>query len=536
MPTFADFEIWVGAAASAGGGWPVQVFTSPAGPATGRLTLDLAAEELQTVLTQVRSIDPDLELRKVFGRRLFDALFAGKILEVWQASRGRVDGGEADGLRLRLWIEDPALAALPWELLWSGQFLATDARLVVSRYLPVREPARFTLPARLKVLLVVERPAALPAISQAEVDRLTAALTALAPGVGHQVLFNPPLAGIQSALQQEPHVLHYLGHGAGGKLLLVGEDGQSVVPVASDELAQLFLGRPSLRLVVLNACNSAQADPGGLFSGIGPALVGKSLPAVIAMQYPFVQLDTAGRFSRAFYGALANGKAVDVAVNEARQLLSAQGLADRDWSTPVLYMGTRSGRILSPLGQGAVDPQSDAAWRSVQEAARGAGALAALAELSQVFQDFAGRLRRIEEQTALAERLGALRAALAPCREQVERAGGFVVDFQKLQQDWIPVRTGPWPALQVFLDGSPRLATEPWRPVLEARAAEVEAGFNELALQRLAHGVLDFGSQVARADLAVRQRMSQELAELKDLSDRTLGRFEIAGTPPEGDP
>jgi hypothetical protein len=195
-------------------------------------------------------------------------------------------------------------------------------------------------------------------------------------------------------------------------------------------------------------------------------------------------------------------------------------------------MGTRSGRILNPLGHGAVDPQSEQAWLSVQEAARKTGALAALAELSQVFQEFAGRLRRIEGLTALTDQLGGLRSEFAPCREQVEKAGGFVQDFQELQKAWLPVRTGSWPALQVFLDGRPELSDPSWRTALEQSAAEIEAGFGTVTLPRLANGVTTLGTQIVRADLAVRQRMSRELAELKELSDRTLGHFDVAGAPP----
>jgi hypothetical protein len=66
------------------------------------------------------------------------------------------------------------------------------------------------------------------------------------------------------------------------------------------------------------------------------------------MQYNAVTMDTASRFSQALYVALANGIPVDFAVNEARQQISAGNLLkQRDWSTPVLYMGTRQGCIWS---------------------------------------------------------------------------------------------------------------------------------------------------------------------------------------------
>ena len=119
-------------------------------------------------------------------------------------------------------------------------------------------------------------------------------------------------------------------------------------PIADVEFAMAFRGRRSLRLLVLTACATSQAPLGTLFEGVGPSLIRAGLPAVVAMQYPTVQLETAGLFSAAFYGALAKGVALDVAVNEARQSIASGPLLDsRDWSTPVLYMGTRTGQILN---------------------------------------------------------------------------------------------------------------------------------------------------------------------------------------------
>ena len=160
-------------------------------------------------------------------------------------------------------------------------------------------------------------------------------------------------------------------------------------------------GRPSLRLIVLNACYSSQPAAGELFAGMGPSLVKMQMPAVVAMQYNTVFVDTAGTFSQAFYGALANGIPVDFAVNEARQLLSAGPLLeDRDWSTPVLYMGTRQGRILV-LPQEATSAV-DQAWQSLQAAVEVSEnqkeqAEAAMAELTQRFREMANRQQDMSE-------------------------------------------------------------------------------------------------------------------------------------------
>jgi hypothetical protein len=289
-----------------------------------------------------------MDSRESFGRKLFEALFRGKVRDVWKTSRGRLSGGEADGLRLRLCINDPQIAALPWELLYEDDmgFLATADNVALSRYLPVPEPSVFTICDKLRVLVVVESPSNLDPIEDQVINKLRRALTDSGSFVEPEILKNATIPMIQNALnQQDYHVLHFLGHGQAGKLALVQAGGTERKYIADREFAQLVQGRSALRLIVLNACYSSQPVDGVLFAGVGPSLVKMQIPAVVAMQYDTVAVDTAVQFNDAFYGALAKGDAVDFAVNTARQLLSSAGLEMRDWSTPVLYMGTRQGRL-----------------------------------------------------------------------------------------------------------------------------------------------------------------------------------------------
>jgi hypothetical protein len=422
---FADFEVWIGVSAfpapgSVPGIFPVQVFSSPAGPARSELVLNVTSADLLTELVQVQGVDPNLQVRKAFGKRLFEALFTGEVRDAWMVSQGRIKAGEADGLRLRLWINVPELAVLPWELLWeeqSNNFLATSADLVVSRYLPVPEPPVWLIQGPLRILVVVESPPGVPAIDPEEVDHLTQALQALGNAVVLEIRHNLTIAEIEDALEQNYHVLHFLGHGMAGKLVVTGDNGQAT-SVDDEAFAQIVLGRRSLRLVVLNACHSSQADQTGLFTGVGPALIQKGLPAVIAMQYPSVQLETASRFSQQFYRALANGLPVDEAVNAARRTLSAGPLLySRDWSTPVLYMGTRSGHILSFLNKetNAVDR----AWQVIQAAAQGSDEKAALAELALSFSEIVSRHQQLQNLVTLGRHLQNVQTAFGQCTEVV---------------------------------------------------------------------------------------------------------------------
>lgn len=532
---FADFEVWIGSAtlpsmSNTPDVFPVQVVISPAGSATGELALPISTPDFKTDLVQVQGAEPDLELRKSFGKRLFEALFTGKVRDVWVASQNRVN---ADGLRLRLLINMPELAVLPWELLWDEEgnnFLATSADLVVSRYLPVREPpVLLSSEKQLRILLVVESPPGVPVIESKEVEHLESAVRAL-DAVFLQVRSNLKMAEIENELQQDYHVLHFLGHGTDGKLIVTGEDGRAM-SIDDQAFAQVVLGRRSLRLVVLNACYSSQVDQAGLFAGVGPALVQKGLPAVIAMQYHSVQLDTASIFSKAFYRALANGLPVDVAVNAGRRALSAGPLLDsRDWSTPVLYMGTRSGHIL-----GFLDKENNAveqAWHTIQAAAQESDeSKAALAELAQSFRDLASRHQQLETLITLDRYLRDVRADFEPCTEIIKRAGDWrnlsPPDLNELSQTWQRVLQNRVDPLRVFVKSYPNVDTIAWFPKIEEQTATIDAELARGDLGPLIKSVSGYGNELAQAEAYVRQQLDQALTHLVTFSNRTLGRLDV---------
>src|SRR5262249_39069959 len=129
---------------------------------------------------------------------------------------------------------------------------------------------------------------------------------------------------------------------------------------------------------------------------------GSGVPAVVAMQYPFVTQPTAATFNQAFYRALRDGAALDEAVNHGRKVLSASAdlLRRRDWSTPVCYLGTRSARALGLRPASA--PAEARALDAVRMAAEGsADARAALAQLTARVRDVVGRLDRVRADLRL---------------------------------------------------------------------------------------------------------------------------------------
>jgi hypothetical protein len=533
MNTYIPFEIWIDAPAASVPSkgtvvYPMRVIDSPAGPAEGSLALKFSDKTFKTRLAGVQGEGVDLDQRKAFGEMLYLALFNGKIRDAWMESRGRVAAGQASGLRLRLWFNDPALAALPWELLWDADngFLATTAGMALSRFLPVPEPPIFTLERPLRVALAVASPVNLPKIPDSEIDALVNTLQNLAPNVELILVRDANVPKLQAALQNDIHVLHFLGHGQPGRLALLGRVNEPVEFIGDEAFAQLFLGRRSLRLVVLNACASSISQDGNLFKGIGPALIQKRIPAVVAMQYPTVQADSASRFSQAFYRALAEGLPVDIAVNEGRQLLSAGPLlGTRDWSTPVLYMGTRSGAILELIKPDT--SQEERAWQVVSAAATASGESGSLKQLSGNFAKIADLQRNMAALIELEDQVRTARLSYAPCESVVEKARGAALMFNgnRFAQAWKPLRQNQIADLQSFLQGKEALAVSTGLENLDAHLQQLENAIQQAAMGDMLNRATAFGSFLVNAEAKVREAQRQVLESLLSTTDNTLGKF-----------
>jgi hypothetical protein len=378
----------------------------------------------------------------------------------------------------------------------------------VSRYLPTAEPDLLPPAEHLRVLLLVESPPGFPVIDT-EVEQLQAAIAGLGPKVDLRVERNLTAQQLQNTLQ-ECHVLHLLAHGFPGEVLLTGADGGGAA-IEDQAFAQLFLGRPSLRLVVLCACSSSQATGEGLFAGTGPALIRKRVPAVVAMQYRAVRVTTAGQFSQAFYAALTRGREVGVAVNEGRQSLSAgELLAGRDWSTPVLYLGTRSS-LLFDFWRGPGQPA-----QPLQTLAQGQEeAQKALEELASAFETIRAALRRVRLLTELRDVFEQLRAGFARCRAGIDKANGIPtrIDGDAVENDWGQLCDAAWQELCRLVD---ELGDVPgvtaWAAPLRAGVQGLLEVFQSRAMVPFTTRVLDFDKLLNRTAPPLRRQVDEAVA------------------------
>jgi len=232
------------------------------------------------------------------------------------------------------------------------------------------------------------------------------------------VLRSATVGRIQAKLASKPrHVVHVIAHGVAGKILLVGEDTKSMSALDDVAFAQLFAGR-AVRLVLLGVCQSAANAAGAPLRGVGPALIAQRVPAVVAMQYPSVLLDTAAAFAGGFYDALAGSLPVDVAVSEARQRLAAlMDLGARDWSTPVLFVGTREASIVEIAAEPmAVAPitaaeTGDAIARGVERLRRLRRIELPLLELDKKVRELVAEAKRADDE----EKLSAMDGMVTDC-------------------------------------------------------------------------------------------------------------------------
>ena len=103
---------------------------------------------------------------------------------------------------------------------------------------------------------------------------------------------------------------------------------------------------PSLRLVFLNACEGAAASQSDDLASSAAAVVRRSVPAVVAMQYSISDA-SAIEFARTFYESLADNLSVDAAVTDARKAVSFAAPHSLEWATPVLFLAATDGRLFS---------------------------------------------------------------------------------------------------------------------------------------------------------------------------------------------
>ncbi|MES2304609.1 MAG: CHAT domain-containing protein [Gemmatimonadota bacterium] len=295
------------------------------------------------------------------GDMLFQALFSGPCRDLFNTSLGHIQGREI-GLRIKLHIDpnDPdlaGLASLPWELMYRAEtrdFLSLSRGTPLVRYLDVQRPfALLPFSPPLRILVAVSSPAGAPPLDLAHERKAIETTWGKRADVAVDFLDRVTSRQLTDRLAaRHYHVLHFMGHGdfdpdRGTGVLLLEDDAGQPSPIDGATLGMLLRDVASMRLVFLNACNTARVGSGpGLdpFAGVASALVMAGVPAVVAMQFP-ISDNAAIEFASTFYPRLVEGFPVDAAVAEARKAIRMADRKSWEWATPVLFMRSKDGAL-----------------------------------------------------------------------------------------------------------------------------------------------------------------------------------------------
>lgn len=368
----------------------LAVLPNPAGllGSVPAVSVPLLSEDDQFLLDDLERknlvVDDAIKLGKELTERL---LPDGPVRAIYQQALALA--GQDGGVRIRLNIQAPDLAQIPWELLFDplhlgedkpAYFLALNPRISLARFeerlipppkLALKTPTHLSIrPVTSNARVSGQRPLKLEhertvieqALSNFNVDGVEIELEPFVEQASWE--------GLTQALAGKTDLFHFAGHGV---LDIRSRDPQTGVPqeavgqivlqtstadptprlVPARDLANL-LAAAGVRLAVLGACNSGRRDRVSPWNAVAPALLEGGLAAVIAMQY-LVQDDAAVAFSKAFYTSLAAGLTIDEAVSSGRRAManvaSLNPLTNLEWVVPVLYLNSADGVLFTELAQ-----------------------------------------------------------------------------------------------------------------------------------------------------------------------------------------
>lgn len=319
----------------------------------------------------------DLSEIQILGANLYSVLFKNgeRNNDVGLKLKKAIDGcGGDSSVRIVLqFVGEPEIAVWPWEYLYDRDtqcYLASKPRVAINRHLQLNTDLRRIQvdDEEIRLLLIAAKPfgndpsygpvASKPVQTAIDnLDKVPALAGKIIPKYlddsGHPL--GPPSEGkLQATWSRfkdefrdwEPHIVHFVGHGrcedGKGSLGFLNEAGD-INWVIVDNIVTALSGGPQLKLVFLQACESASAyDFESIYkgvSGVAQRLSLINIPAVVAMQYK-IDNGSANRFAEVFYRALAENKPIDLAVAEGRSTLASECDNSRiqTFGFPVLYV------------------------------------------------------------------------------------------------------------------------------------------------------------------------------------------------------
>jgi CHAT domain-containing protein len=294
----------------------------------------------------------------IYGEKLFSAVFFDRVIYSTYSSFQQDASRLNKGLRIRLSMDDVRLSNLAWELLFDSDphqnhFIGLYKKSPIIRSLDLRFPARpIKTKYPLKILGLAITPENLPKL---EIEQEKSLIEQTLHGLINdgKVFLKWSSASTWDGFQREVrtgewNILHYIGHSGlnpnhGGEIYF-----EEPKPTSAEDFAMPLHDCPSLKLVVLNSCESAGSAIGSNgFSSLAATLVKAGVPAVVAMQGRIMD-DHAIFLAYKFYEALVDGLPIEAALSEARQNLKhAFNEDDFYWALPVLFMRSVDGKLFN---------------------------------------------------------------------------------------------------------------------------------------------------------------------------------------------
>jgi CHASE2 domain-containing sensor protein len=349
---FKNFDLYI--ESKLGESYKVKAQSETMGEAAGLFTLPPDCLKIAGELKNVKKILEGSDLPMNFGVSLHRCLFQDSIGDMLRVSLGDVLRDDERGMRIRLILSPPEIAALPWEFLYDQRtkcFLSTSGKTPITRYIDLFEPIRsLKITPPVKVLVLIPEGSGLDVekekgiILEALGDLETAQIRVLEGKVTRSRIS-------RALVEDEYHILHFIGHGvfeSDQGYLVINSEKEERDLISADAFADFFRTYPSLKLIVLNSCQGAETSSSIQLAGLAPQLVVRGIPAVVAMQYP-ISDDAALTFAKEFYLKLckgANRGQVDMAISHARNRIHMDNIKEPlAFATPVLFMRSPTGII-----------------------------------------------------------------------------------------------------------------------------------------------------------------------------------------------
>jgi CHAT domain-containing protein len=311
----------------------------------------------------------DEKIIQEIGSQLFSFIFQRGVLGLYDECYKAAKDSDTP-LCIKLQVNHPGLSYVPWETLYDATnrfYISTNHFTPFARSVRDQEDNKALAAGRpIRILGMAVRVKTLNGlpIDEIDVDGEQVQIRRALGDVNDEKRVK--LTWIPSARPRDLNrglmrgdegkrwdIFHFIGHGGydeerGMGFIVVQEEGGSKGARLFTDNLKAFLIQPGRtpKLVVLNSCSGARAQPGDLFSSTAVELIRGGIPAVVAMQFE-ISDEMGVAFSESFYANLGAGLPIHRALVSTRAELRAGGYSE--WIAPVLYMRTTDGELFKEM-------------------------------------------------------------------------------------------------------------------------------------------------------------------------------------------